>query len=188
MKNLEIIFEKAGFEIIRTRYASSTSSKYITISNNFNDYIIRYADHSDCYGTTDFNVNTEDGDNVDGMSFDELLNALNITLTNDINDFVNEVSVIEFDNNFEIKRNTEIAKLNKYYSEMISLENHHKGNTEVADLRSEFERYFTENNIKFTQNKFELKGKMVNYSISKKGMKYRIKRNDNRLITSPNKF
>ena len=73
------IIKQAGFVIDEHRIAG-TGTHYYYISKDFPDgwleKSIRVADHSDAYGTSDINVNTPGGQNLDGIAIELLADRL----------------------------------------------------------------------------------------------------------------
>ena len=60
-------------------HEAQTGTCYVEFTYNDNDYKIRFADHSDCYANSTYNVATTQ-DNTDGISFDTLINTINKVL------------------------------------------------------------------------------------------------------------
>lgn len=56
-------------------HKASTGTYYYNFSKNEVDYVVRFADHSDCYCTSDYNV-AMTNDNSDGMTIDEFKQLL----------------------------------------------------------------------------------------------------------------
>lgn len=77
MKKLIKVIEKTGFEIVDKRKATNTSSYYLTVAYEGREFAIRYADHADCYASSDINVAVPNSDNVDGISLSRLEEKLN---------------------------------------------------------------------------------------------------------------
>jgi hypothetical protein len=53
-----------------------TGTCYVEFTYNDMDFKIRFADHSDCYANSTYNVATTD-DNTDGITFESLINTIN---------------------------------------------------------------------------------------------------------------
>lgn len=57
-------------------HEAQTGTCYVEFTYNDNEYKIRFADHNDCYANSTYNVATTDN-NVDGISFEYLINEIN---------------------------------------------------------------------------------------------------------------
>ena len=57
-------------------HEAQTGTCYVEFAYNDNEYKIRFADHSDCYANSTYNVATTQN-NTDGISFDTLINIIN---------------------------------------------------------------------------------------------------------------
>ena len=53
-------------------HIAQTGTVYVTFSKNDTEYKVRFADHSDAYGTSDFNFATE-GSNQDGGNWEDII-------------------------------------------------------------------------------------------------------------------
>lgn len=76
---VKAIIVAAGFEIDEHSIAE-TGTHYYYVSKDFSDgwleKTIRIADHADAYGTSDINVNTPGGNNLDGIDISLLADRL----------------------------------------------------------------------------------------------------------------
>jgi len=73
------IIQDAGFEIYKHTIAN-TGSHYYSVSKEIPDgdiaITIRVADHADAYATSEINVNTPGGQNLDGININRLAERL----------------------------------------------------------------------------------------------------------------
>jgi hypothetical protein len=76
---IKAVIIAAGFEIDE-HHIADTGTHYYYISKDFPDgwleKSIRVADHSDAYGTSDININTPGGHNLDGIEISQLAERL----------------------------------------------------------------------------------------------------------------
>lgn len=90
MKKLIKVIEKTGFEVIDSHRATNTSSCYLNIMYESVELKIRYADHADCYATSDINVAKPNSNNLDGISLKRLAEKLNGIVVEEDNRIVEE--------------------------------------------------------------------------------------------------
>ena len=62
-------------------HEAQTGTCYVEFTHNDAEFKIRFADHSDCYANSTYNVATTD-DNTDGISFESLINTIKKSFAN----------------------------------------------------------------------------------------------------------